>query len=408
MLAETLNQPWMALGVQLIQAALGPPGSDALGGSSTRSCSITTPTHSHKAWTYKGGHVIDIYPARALNNLQSAFIPFHQMKNQSPPLIFCHYGLAQYLEITLSHARKSNPLKQCILIGDEKNRQVAEAAGWDHIDLRDLNSQKRDEFNARFFWVQGPLHNPVKGGRDWLRFVSERFYALEVLLDSCGHVACWFFDSDTLILDNLDQYEAEFLAKKIDSTTQCNGSCPSGLMTSRFVNMYCDSMIEDYKDIPFLQKQQLEFDACSKSYAFTEMRAFERMTTKYQLRTDRLSWLYSPRGVWFDDCICQEHGLRMALNINLLKRIKDVHVFRGSLYCTHHDSTSYRMATINCSWIDVSTIQWLSDAVNFTDSNPTRLVRSLKIKPLLVIRSIISRLFWSVRGLISVFPKKPA
>jgi SAM-dependent methyltransferase len=44
----------MALGVQHPQAAFGPPGAYAPGGSSS-SCCITT--HSHCAWTNEGGHV---------------------------------------------------------------------------------------------------------------------------------------------------------------------------------------------------------------------------------------------------------------------------------------------------------------------------------------------------------------
>jgi len=47
----------LALGVQLNQAAFGPPGAYSPGGSSTGSCSMTTSTHSHKAWADKGGHV---------------------------------------------------------------------------------------------------------------------------------------------------------------------------------------------------------------------------------------------------------------------------------------------------------------------------------------------------------------
>ena len=39
----------LALGVQYLQAAFGPPGADAPGVSSTGSCSMTTTTHSHKA-----------------------------------------------------------------------------------------------------------------------------------------------------------------------------------------------------------------------------------------------------------------------------------------------------------------------------------------------------------------------
>ncbi|SBO41994.1 protein of unknown function [Cyanobium sp. NIES-981] len=49
------------MGVQLTQAAFGPPGAYAHGGSSTRSCSMTMTTHSHKDWTDKGGHVTCAY-----------------------------------------------------------------------------------------------------------------------------------------------------------------------------------------------------------------------------------------------------------------------------------------------------------------------------------------------------------
>lgn len=39
-----------------VQAVLGSPEAYATGGSSIRSCSITIPTNSHKAWTNEGGN----------------------------------------------------------------------------------------------------------------------------------------------------------------------------------------------------------------------------------------------------------------------------------------------------------------------------------------------------------------
>ena len=50
-----LTAGWsLALGVQLTQAAFGPPEAYDPGGSSTRSCKMATPTHSCKAWTDEG------------------------------------------------------------------------------------------------------------------------------------------------------------------------------------------------------------------------------------------------------------------------------------------------------------------------------------------------------------------
>ena len=47
-----------------IQAAIGPPGAYAPGGSATGSCNVTTTHLSHKALTDKGGHVTGV-PRRA-------------------------------------------------------------------------------------------------------------------------------------------------------------------------------------------------------------------------------------------------------------------------------------------------------------------------------------------------------
>lgn len=64
-------------GVQLNQAALGPPGADAPRGSSTRSCSMTTSTPSHKAWTDKGGHVTRACDAEMHQMLEDSQVHHH-------------------------------------------------------------------------------------------------------------------------------------------------------------------------------------------------------------------------------------------------------------------------------------------------------------------------------------------
>ena len=54
------RRSWPIAGVGSIyaQATLGTPRAYAPGSSSTGSCRMTTPTHSHKPWTNKGGHVM--------------------------------------------------------------------------------------------------------------------------------------------------------------------------------------------------------------------------------------------------------------------------------------------------------------------------------------------------------------
>jgi hypothetical protein len=139
-------------------------------------------------------------------------------------LIFTHYGNSFYLPFTLSQASASNPNAHRILIGDSTNSTVAIEYGWDHIDLTELRSAKRDAFNAAFYWVQGSHHNPVRGGKDWLRYVSERFFVIENFCHTQKIEHFWHFDSDTMILHDLACYEHDILEKRIDCTTLCNNS----------------------------------------------------------------------------------------------------------------------------------------------------------------------------------------
>src|SRR5262245_25312256 len=123
------------------------------------------------------------------------------------PIIFTHYGITDYLAYTLRQATRTNPDKPRILVGDSANHQIALANGWMHTDINSLGSTKRDMFNARFRWVQGKHHVPVKGGKDWLRYVFERFFVIEEFLNRNNVKSFWHFDSDTMILMPLTSFE---------------------------------------------------------------------------------------------------------------------------------------------------------------------------------------------------------
>jgi len=71
-------------GQQHSQAALGPPGASAPGGSSRGSCRMTTSTHSQKAWTDKWGHA-------SANNENSLSIVF-DLGCKRCYLCSCHSG----------------------------------------------------------------------------------------------------------------------------------------------------------------------------------------------------------------------------------------------------------------------------------------------------------------------------
>ncbi len=277
---------------------------------------------------------------------------------KSFPLVFTHYGNSNYLTHTLRQARYSNPDRELVLIGDSSNHNVAIQSGWKHYDLNDFKSSKRDEFNSRFRWIQGKNHDPIKGGKDWLKYVSERFFVIENFIQEKEISHVWHFDSDTMILHELSRYESKVLEMELDGTTLCNDACPSGLISERLIKDYCSHMIEDYKDEVFLASQQKEFDETNPTYAYTEMRAFQRYRSEMRPNVQHLASLFSKENVWFDDCICQDHSFSMAWAEKLEKNVKDFYGIEGEIVCKGAGGLK-TFATINCSWVSPGVYEWI-------------------------------------------------
>ena len=277
------------------------------------------------------------------------------------PLVFTHYGDPDYLAFTLAQAKASNPERRCILLGDDLNQETARSAGWEHVEYRELCSSKRDAFNARFFWIQGISHNPMKGGEDWLRFVSERFFCLEAFLINERIDSFWHFDSDTMILHDLSAYERELADSGFDAFTLCNDACPSGYIQTALIAEFCKSMIEDYEDKNFIRASLQDFRRLGPAHAYTEMEAFCRYREKCSVKTARLSSFFSDRNVWFDDCMCQDHGFQFVNAPRLGKKIKNFYSDKsGRICCQQVDGTSYEFATINCSWVSTDVYAWIA------------------------------------------------
>lgn len=289
------------------------------------------------------------------------------------PLIFTHYGNSPYLQFTLKQASISNPSRLKILIGDLSNKRIAESNGWEHVLMSDLVSEKRDEFNARFFWVQGKNHNPVKGGKDWLRYVSERFFAIEELVKARNLEHFWHFDSDTIILHNLYEYENSILEQGFDCTTLCNGTCPSGFITSSLLKSYTQSMINDYKDLDFIRSQQNEFNTVNTSYAFTEMRAFLKFKESSPVKCPHLASLFISQRIWFDDCICQPDIFKTFRVARIDRSLKAFYWIDQRICAQTIDGDVFDFATVNGSWVPLEVFEWFMLGSTSTLSTPKSL-----------------------------------
>ena len=266
------------------------------------------------------------------------------------PIIFTHYGVSPYLKYTLALAKLKNSSKRCILLGDETNKELAELYGWEHYLASTLDSSKRRRFNEVFQVIKHPAYANKKGSVDWIKYVSERFYALEVFVKSQGIQYFWHFDSDTMIVSDLGQHEEHLVGLEIACTTQCCDSCLNGFVESSLLPLFTQSMIDDFLDAQFMSEMRRVFETDNAWGAFTEMRAFVRFRQKSSVKTKHLAQLFAFSGVYFDDALCLCDDMEMTYLPFAAKRAKTL-LGQNTNFFGFKGAKKLRFATLNCSWL---------------------------------------------------------
>ncbi|HZZ72877.1 MAG TPA: hypothetical protein VFE24_11550 [Pirellulales bacterium] len=267
----------------------------------------------------------------------------------SAPILFCHFGYSNYLPFVLQAARRANPDKEVVLLGDERNVQLARECAVTHAFFRDYaNGEEIDAFHACYRLIQGKDHRAFKSGVDWVKFVFLRWFYIYNYLRAQQIQSFWHFDSDTMIVEPLAPQEGKF--QPYACTEQCNGICLMGWVSGpAVVGNYLRKINELFHREPYLAAQQREFDEQSPGYAFTEMRAFMAFRDEERPPTVRLNRIVD--GVSFDDYIVVEHGLEMERLPNG-KPVKRVGLSSdGRFYCRDlATGAAVRMISFNMSW----------------------------------------------------------
>lgn len=289
------------------------------------------------------------------------------------PLIFCHYGNAAYLQYTLRCARRTNPTRDLVLLGDAANKAVAAKEGWTHFDYRDFRADMHGEFEQVYQPVQGKEHSKfqMRGGKDWLRFVFERWYHIEGFTNAHAVDRFWHFDSDTMVLEDLGQYENALAP--FDYSLQCNATCLNGYIKRSLLKRYNANTISLFQNQSFLDRQQTEFDTQNPSFAFTEMRAFNEFTSTTDAKGIHLMD-FSPDEV-FDDALRQAHGFDTKI-YDKEKFVKDIRFINGRIIGIR-DGHEVAFATLNMSWLPILAYRWVLRALN---GSTTPLVKPLSSK----------------------------
>ena len=228
----------------------------------------------------------------------------------SAPIIFIHYGPANYLRWTLQCAHRTNPGKRIVLLGDETNWKSAGKAA-EFFRYKDFSgSVDLAEFDRVFRVIQGNRHRFTKHGgvEAWLSFVFRRWFIIAEFLRREEIDRFWIFDSDTLILAPLDPWQKRFAG--VDATTQCQGECLNGWVGSRnLVERYTRCVVELFKDPAYLDAQRERLRTHS-GLAFNEMDAFCEFRRRTGLRTMRASSVIG--GEAFDDALAFVDGYEPA------------------------------------------------------------------------------------------------
>ncbi len=276
----------------------------------------------------------------------------HAAASDAAPIIFIHYGDAGYLRHTLAAARRSNPDKSIILLGDAANRHFARA-GITHHDMADFaNGSLISTFDTVFQLIKGESHNyrKLKGADFWTRFVFRRWFIIQEFITRQNITKFWTFDSDTLILAPLAPREARFAA--YDCTEQCRGKCLNGFVpNASIVRRYVERINDLFQRPEYLEEQRLFFRT-HKGLAFTEMSAYETFRTEDQLHTFHLE--RPVHGEAFDDALCFTENF--AVHPDKIKgrlAIKDLHLHpAGAVFVTQRSSQEQiRLLTLNLSWM---------------------------------------------------------
>lgn len=276
------------------------------------------------------------------------------------PIIFIHYGDSEYLKYTLDLAKKNNPEKRIILLGDTNNQKYKKL-GIEHISFDKYNNSEEIRiFDKVYKFIAGKSQRK----KDWTNFVFKRWFYIYNFIKSENINQFWTFDSDTLILNSLSQFEKDY--KEFDCTEQCNGICMNGLINNqRVVEGYIKKINELFVREDYLKTQEKEFEN-HPDWAFTEMRAYATYKAESNIKTIRLNTILNHRA--FDECICQEDEMETRHIKETHRPIKKLYFKNSKVYEKLKESGELiEIQTINMSWVPL----WLIERVYFYVSGRT-------------------------------------
>jgi hypothetical protein len=265
------------------------------------------------------------------------------------PVIFVHYGNSYYLQYTIQAVKLTNPNKRIILLGDVENVGLTKY-GIEHFDFEAYDKRLGLRmFDDVFQLIAGNEfeYNKSRGTDYWAKFVFKRWFYINEFVKDQGLKKFWTFDSDNLILENLNEIEDDLA--EYDCTTQCADSCLNGLVNNiDIVERYVGKIIALFRNHDFLEYQKGEMVGHSK-YAYTEMRAFQEFRKSTRMKVRHLQQL--DRSYMFDDCLAVVPEAFEEVVYGGTK-VKALYFGSGTFYIKASTGVFIKTINVNLSWLD--------------------------------------------------------
>lgn len=257
------------------------------------------------------------------------------------PILFCHYGISDYLKYTLKSARYFNPNKEIVLLGDSQNRNLAISENVRHVYLKDYESS---ELLFKFEKVYSHTAGDSHGREFWLKFNFKRYFYIHEFLKQESKMSCWYFDSDVLILSDLNKQELKF--KKYDFAVHSNVNGYINSMQTLF--LYLEHNISAFTNNQFLLNQRQKINLFP-NLALTEMATFKSFLQNEKIKYSILN--ININGETFDECLLVADGMEIIEIPFHGKKYKKLYAdLSGNIFCRDADSFFFiKMITLNMS-----------------------------------------------------------
>jgi hypothetical protein len=261
-----------------------------------------------------------------------------------PPLLLIHYGDSSYLPYVIKIARRFNPRREIMFLGDENNEYLT-ALGVSHYPLDRLRASPELRYFNRFYHRIVNKRYPKPG---WAEFVLQRWFMINTFITKHDIDQFWTFDSDNFILTNLSPFESQLA--QYDCTSQCNGHCLNGFISNKgIVRKYVQKMIDLISDDDYVSSWQDKYFTNPRLF-YNEMEAFIVFVQEAGLRNFHLAQIHG--GAMFDDSITYDNGMELYSGTIKGRSVKKLYMHDGQIYCRHLASGSFiRMNNLNLSWM---------------------------------------------------------